>query len=85
MELRKVESSIRDVLHVQTYKASENQSTIEEFIHSGMEIAEVIPTPGRWKSLASAQSSLINTIKSMHVGVKCIIRRGHLYLIKTTV
>lgn len=84
MELRKVESSIQDVLRVRTYKASDNQNTIEEFIHSDMTIAEVIPPAGRWKTLSSAQNSLNSTAKLMHVGVKCITRKGHIYLIKTT-
>ena len=85
MELRKVESSIQAVLRARTYKSSENQDTIEEFIHSDLEIAEVIPPAGRYKTPASCAASLYKTVCRMQVGVKVVNRGGHIYLVKTTV
>lgn len=84
MELKKVEKSLEELLRVQKYKLSDNMLTIEAFMRSDLDVAEVVLPKGKYVAAYSAVNSLNGTIKCMHVGAKAFRRNGHVYLVKTT-
>lgn len=85
MELIKVNSSLEEVLRRQTYRISDNMKTIEKFMHSDLDVAEVVLPDGRYSNPGSAVNALNRTIQRMHVGAKCFRRLGHVYLVKKKV
>lgn len=85
MELKQVDTlTAKMLLSSMEYKYSDNMMLIEQFMHSDMDIAEVIVDKGRFKKNSTCTSSLNSTIKAMHVGAKAVTRKGTVYLIKTT-
>lgn len=85
MELKKVDGMLKDLLKHCTYSRSDNMLTIENFMLSDMEIAEVILPAEKHGKAGAVATSLTKTCKTMHVGAKAISRQGKVYLIKTTV
>lgn len=85
MELKKVEGTLKDLLKHCTYSRSDNMLTIENFMLSDMEVAEVTLPPEKRGKAGQTASSLTNTCKRMHVGAKAFSREGKVYLVKTTV
>lgn len=60
------------------------QGFIEEFTKANVPYAEVLFTNREYKSLNSAQASMIKAIKISEKPYRVCSRNGHLYLINTT-
>lgn len=79
MEL--VKRNIKNIRGVKFYKKSDNLKTLEEFVESGLECAEVKNFTQKNANICA--SSLANSIKHYGFsGIAAISRKNHVYLIR---
>lgn len=71
----------RDVLSRKSYARSENQELLEEFVHSGLDCAEV--TNFTQATSTNCAYSLRASIKRYRIhGVRVTVRKDKVYLLK---